>query len=224
MKKLTKILSIAIAFVCISLCFVGCSFDSKPTLSRIDIKGSIQTEYALNEALDLNGAKLMLTYSDDSQKELELTQSMVTNFNTTTAGNKTMTISYKEKTLQIDYVVNAFMVGNKRVKFGEYYQTGIYNKDQNGNLTLTEDGSYTYQDTTIRLILNSNFTGTFFQANKRGGEMVETSITWEIQVDKIVLENENDLARVLVTVSVTDNGELRIDIDTSACILSFHNA
>ena len=106
MKKITKILTFAIAFVCLSLCFAGCVFDGKPTLDSIAINGSIQTQYAKNEALNLNDAKLVLVYSDDSQKEIKILTSMVSGFDTTTAGNKTMTITYKGKTTTVNYVVS----------------------------------------------------------------------------------------------------------------------
>lgn len=75
MKKLTKILSFALAFVCLSLCFVGCSLGNNAELLSIDLSTALPSEFCLGDTLDLTGKKLILTYSDDSQKEIQLTDS-----------------------------------------------------------------------------------------------------------------------------------------------------
>lgn len=213
MRKLTKILSFAIAFVCLSLCFAGCGLDSKPTLDSIGIKGTIQTQYTINEELNLNDAKLILTYSDDTQKELDITSNMITGFDTTTVGNKTLTITYKEKTTQINYVVkNEIKVGNKMIKCGEYYQEALCNINPDGSLA-DPFKNYSYENTTLRIILNSNFTGTLYQNSEwdKGD-----AINWEVQDDKIVISGQNLEATYF---SITDNGKLRTDGNGNACIL-----
>ena len=211
-------MTFAIAFVCLSLCFVGCSFGSNPTIERIDVKGSIQTEYAINEELNLNDAKLILTYSNDSQKEIKLIASMISGFDTTTVGNKTLTVTYKEKTTQINYVVkNEIKVENKRVKFGEYFQQEEYKINQDGSLTLTNN--YAYSEAPVVLVLNNDFTGTFSQTYQE--HHIEIEITWEVKNGTIeVRSNETDITNAF---SVTDNGMLRIDFNGYASILAFHD-
>ena len=221
MKKLTKILSFAIAFVCFSLCFAGCSFNlgQKPTLESIDIKGSIQTEYAINERLNLNGAKLILTYSNDSQKELDVTASMVSGFDTTTAGNKTLTITYKEKTARVDYIVkNEYLIGNKRLKCGEYYQQEEYTIEQDGSITLKT--SYVYSNTLMRLTLNNNFEGKFLQRYSTDTPIKEFPIIWEIQDNKIVLTYTGNGSSI--NLSITSDGTLRLENETTIDIFAYH--
>lgn len=107
MKKLTKIMtSIVLAFglfACV-FSFAGCQGNEKE-LINIGLSKEIKTEYAINEKIDLNDAKLVLTYNDDSQKEMTISNDMITGFDTTTVGEKTLTISYNAKEIKVAYKV-----------------------------------------------------------------------------------------------------------------------
>ena len=107
MNKLTKIMtSIVLAFglfACV-FSFAGCQGNEKE-LINIGLSKEIKTEYAINEKIDLNDAKLVLTYNDDSQKEITISYDMITGFDTTTVGEKTLTISYNEKEIKVAYKV-----------------------------------------------------------------------------------------------------------------------
>lgn len=75
------------------------------SVSKIELIGTIKTEYKLNESLDTNNAKILVTYSNDETKQVDLTQSMIIGFYTTSTGTRTLTISYQTKTLEIEYTV-----------------------------------------------------------------------------------------------------------------------
>ena len=104
MKKYAKVLCLALAFFAGVMIFGGCSLGGKK-LESIGLSTPIQKTYRMNDLLDLGSAKLVLTYSDDSQQQIELTTNMISGFDTSTCGSKTMTISYKDKTQQINYIV-----------------------------------------------------------------------------------------------------------------------
>ena len=141
MKKSTKILTFTVAFICIiGLCAVlFFNFGQKPTLESIGIKGSIQTQYTINEELNLNDAKLILTYSDDTQKEIDITSNMITGFDTTTVGNKTLTITYNGKTAKVNYVVSELLVSAISIKssFSTDYLIGENLDISGGELLVT---------------------------------------------------------------------------------------
>ncbi len=107
MKKITKIL---LMFVLIISCFAGvvafagCKENSK-TITNIGLSKEIKTEYKLNEKLDLLDAKLVVTFNDATQSVLIITNDMISGFDTTTAGQKTLTITYQAKEIKVDYVV-----------------------------------------------------------------------------------------------------------------------
>lgn len=54
------------------------------------------------ENLDLTGGKILVTYSDESTEEVAMTAEMVTGFDNTTVGFKTLTVTYKGFTTQFE--------------------------------------------------------------------------------------------------------------------------
>ena len=103
MKRFSKALCLALVVFSVVMMFGGCSNTTR--LVNIDLSTPRKTYYKLNEALDLGTSKLVLTYSDDSQQTISITTSMISGFDSSTCGNKTMTITYKDKSKKVDYVV-----------------------------------------------------------------------------------------------------------------------
>ena len=82
MKKAINVFAkLALAIICFAgvLLVAGCN---EKELVNIGLSANIKTQYLLNENIDLNGAKLVLTYSDDSQNELVISSDMITGFDT----------------------------------------------------------------------------------------------------------------------------------------------
>ena len=123
MKKFTKVMSLVLAIFCISLCFAGCEIGASKTLKSINVaSGTIKTTYNVGEQLDLTGAKLALNYSDKSKSEIAIDLNMVTGFDSSTAGEKILTITYKEKTTTVNYTVNEVNI--------PLSTTGFYRSDE----------------------------------------------------------------------------------------------
>lgn len=66
---------------------------------------SDKINYFINEPFDSN-AKLKVTYSDGDVQEIAITEETLTGFSTSTAGNKTLTVTYEGKTTTFDYTVS----------------------------------------------------------------------------------------------------------------------
>lgn len=64
-------------------------------------------EYIEGEALDLAGGRIKVKYSDLSQKELPITEDMVSGFDNTRVGEQRLTISYLDHTFSLDISVKA---------------------------------------------------------------------------------------------------------------------
>ncbi len=62
--------------------------------------------YYVNEEFDISGAKLLITYQDEQQETIDVTSSMVGTIDMSTAGEKTITISYQEKQTTFTITVN----------------------------------------------------------------------------------------------------------------------
>lgn len=120
MKNSIKIGALAMAIAGAGLCMVGCGQEGA-TIKNMDISGNFQTEYLVGEQLYLDDAKLVLTYSDGEQKTIDVTASMIENFNTTSAGDKSLKINYNGESIDVDYKVVAsdfdYVYSNIRTNF-----------------------------------------------------------------------------------------------------------
>ena len=68
------------------------------TLESITISGPTKTEYKIGDELDLAGLVVTAHYSDGSTKVLEAKDYTVSKFDSSTAGEKTITVTYQGKT------------------------------------------------------------------------------------------------------------------------------
>ena len=80
-------------------------------ISSISIKEGMDTSYSLNE--DFKGGTLIVTYSNGDTEEINITKEMLTNFDTSSSGTKTVTLNYKDKQLNFDITINSCIVLNE---------------------------------------------------------------------------------------------------------------
>lgn len=85
------------------------------SVSKIELTKAIQTEYQINDDLNTNNAKILVTYSDNSTTQIDLDLDIISGFNTTSIGAKTLTITYEGTTINVNYNVN--------IPFGDYIVT-----------------------------------------------------------------------------------------------------
>ena len=92
--------------------------------------------YKVGETLDVTGGKIEITYEDGSKTTLDITSEMITGFNTTSKGVKTITVAYKNKTATYEILVVDNIDGLNAV-YG--------NKLSDVTLPSDEYGKYTWQ-------------------------------------------------------------------------------
>ncbi|GHU10808.1 hypothetical protein FACS1894151_10390 [Spirochaetia bacterium] len=104
MKRIMGLFSI---ISLLALLFVACNPDGggKSLVSIAVTNEPTKTTYAIGEALDLTGLVVTATYSDGSTEPVTTTNA--SDFDSTTAGNKTVTITYNEKTATFIVTVTA---------------------------------------------------------------------------------------------------------------------
>ena len=144
MKRINKVfLSLALVLVLALPMLAGCSLsdlfggNKDKEVETIEIVGTIKTQYLVNEEFDNNGAKLVVTYTDETTKELSLTKSM-TNFDSSTVGSKTLTITYNNKTTTASYRVDIVKLGvNYTYRYEGYLSNySLENEHENQNYYL----------------------------------------------------------------------------------------
>lgn len=104
MKNSIKIGALAMVVASAGLGLVGCG-QQDATLKHMGINSGFQTEYLVGEQLNLDGAELVLTYSDGEQKTINITSDMIQDFSTTAAGEKSLKVTYEGKSIDVAYKV-----------------------------------------------------------------------------------------------------------------------
>lgn len=117
-----KFLSFTAALLCVmsfGLIMASCGC-MDPKAVEIDIKdGTLDTELFVGESLNLDNVVLVVTYENDEVEEVAKNDEMqFSNVDTSSAGQKTLTISYLELTTQITITVVQPTATNIAVKAG----------------------------------------------------------------------------------------------------------
>jgi|AGTN01.1.fsa_nt_gi Bacterial Ig-like domain (group 3). len=71
------------------------------------VENSFKSDYALDEALSLSRASLLVTYSDGTTSTVKITEDMVRGFSSTAPGSGKITVSFGGKTAVFAYTVSA---------------------------------------------------------------------------------------------------------------------
>lgn len=92
----------------ISLEYVSCDAMQEKTLTGVKVQ-TVPTKVHYvqkNDALDISGGQILLTYSDGSTRIVNMTAEMVTGFDNTDLGQKTLTVSYGDfsDTFQVEII------------------------------------------------------------------------------------------------------------------------
>lgn len=81
--------------------------DRKSSVTSISLSTApTKTNYFIGEPLDVTGGKVTVTRQTGPDEIIDLTANMVTGFDSETAGTKTLTITYQEKTTTFDITVS----------------------------------------------------------------------------------------------------------------------
>lgn len=123
MKK--KILLSVVFVMILTLALVACQGD-KAAKSLSVIEG-LKTEYQVNEVPDFSGIKVLVTYNDESTKEVGYSELTITPLDTSVVGDAKITISYDGVKLDVNVTVKGSSIdsGNNVVLTGIKYQSGL---------------------------------------------------------------------------------------------------
>ncbi len=132
LKKLTKSI-LAFALIVCSFALVACKKDnnsnsetpSGKTVEKIELLTTLATSFYVGDELDIDEAKIKVTYTDQTTEEIVITSQMVSGFDTASAGEKSLTITYGSKTISVPYTVAELTITSLSVKTPfktEYYE------------------------------------------------------------------------------------------------------
>ena len=82
------------------------------TLESITVSGPTKTEYEIGDELDLTGLVVTAHYSDGSEVAVEDYE--VSGFDSSTAGEKTITVTYQDKTTTFTAVSYTHLCGYQK--------------------------------------------------------------------------------------------------------------
>lgn len=156
---------------------------AKPTVTKIEIFTSPKTAYRIGESFVEQGM-IQVTYSDNSQLLVPITSNLLTGFDTSSVGTKTVTITYVGVTTTYDITV----IGVTNMVFTEQPTTEYKKND-----TFIQKGliSVTWSDTNIESVPLTSDMLSGFDTSSVGTKTVTVnyyngSLTYDIEVSNIV--------------------------------------
>ncbi len=103
----TKVLVLILSILAVMLCITACGGrEEELSVKAIEIvKGSYPTECELDVTPNFSGIKVKVTMSDDTTKEVGYADVQISAVDTSTAGKKTVTVTYEGKTATFEITV-----------------------------------------------------------------------------------------------------------------------
>ena len=97
--------------VTVTVSYEGCTdtFDVKVienAIKSIELTTLPKVAYFVGEELDVTGAVLTVTYANGSTESVAVTDQMISGFSSETAGEKTLTVTYGEKSVEFTIIVS----------------------------------------------------------------------------------------------------------------------
>lgn len=86
---------------------VAFEYSVKTVSSIAMLNDPTKTTYNVGESLDVSGGQITVTYSDATTRTVNITTAMCSNFDSSTAGTSTVTVTYHEKTTTFDCTITA---------------------------------------------------------------------------------------------------------------------
>lgn len=85
-------------------------FDGEAVIAvKMELSGTFKTEYYIGDELDLTGLTVTIVYSDDSRKEVPLSDVTVSGFDTNMRGTQTVTLKYGALFAEIEVTVLVYV-------------------------------------------------------------------------------------------------------------------
>ncbi|MCI6189283.1 MAG: GBS Bsp-like repeat-containing protein, partial [Clostridium sp.] len=159
----------------------GRGFICERTINSIDITPPSKTTYNVGESLDLSGMKVVANYDNGVSEEIE--DYNISGY-TSTGGEKTITVSYGEKTATFNVIVKA-------------------NPVIISNFT-TNKTSPQYAGTAITLTANATGTGTLQYRFRIGDEFGNYTTIKDYSTSNTVIWNANYVGNKILCVDVKD--------------------
>ena len=105
MKK--RILILILTILTLTLCITACTGDeTDAAVKSIEIvSGSVTTQYNVGDTVDFSGIKVKVTFDDNTTKEIGYSDVQISPVDTSTAGEKTVTVTYGEITTNFKVTV-----------------------------------------------------------------------------------------------------------------------
>lgn len=160
---------------------------TKKAISSISLKSSItKATYFVGDSINLAGGKITVKYVDNSQEDIDISAEgvTVTNFNSSTIGNKTITVTYGSKSCIFTVtVIYEEKIVIKKLPTKVFYNTNDTLDLTNGTVTINKrDGT----SETISMS-NENLTISGFSSTNAGTKTVKieylnASVTFNVAV------------------------------------------
>ena len=179
------------------------------TITSISVKTNpTKTNYFVGEELSVAGGIIKVTYSNNSTKDISMSNSEVSisGYNQNTAGNQTIQVAYQEKTTSFTVVVTA--VELQSIHIGQYPDKLIYQVGESLNLTGGEIlKTYNNGMTSNVDMTDQSVTVTGFDSATAGTKTVTLTVGGKSATMEIIVNSAPDPTevRTLDSISIYSN-------------------
>lgn len=121
-----KIFIAVILVLTLMISMASCIKLGQKEVQSLKVLEGIKSEYQLNETPDLSGLKILVTYNDQTTKEIGYNDVTITdNLDTSVAGNDKIVITYEGKSVTVNVTIKAKQTPPAAVLTGIEYQSGL---------------------------------------------------------------------------------------------------
>ncbi len=211
MKKFAKIFAmIAVCFVCV-LGFTACGKPKDNPIVSAVVKSGLETTVEKDTQLETSNVVVTVTYKDKTTKDVSATDLEFSSVDTTTVGEKTMTITFKDYSFDVTITVIDSTIVSAVVKSGLITSVVKNRQLETSNVVVT----VTFADGRSADVQATDLTFSAVDTSSVGEKTLTiTCGDFSFPVTITVVEDEEELKRTIVSAVVKSGLETTIEKDT----------
>lgn len=226
MKKSILILLAVVLIGMLSLvAMTACTKEAN--IDHLEIYSAPKTTYYLGEAFDLNGAKILVVYVDNTEKLVDVSPSMISDFDSSVLGTQYIKIYYGNSSVTVMVEVVRRMVSTVELEIPPE------NYDHVQGQNLKTEGSYlvvTYTDGKVDTIPVTEDMCSGYDRDRVG----QQSVTVSAQIDGEAVTStyavnvrEREISRIEITAAPSRNvyylGDSEVDLNGGELFVTYNN-
>lgn len=227
MKKKSILIILAIVMIGTLALLTLTACENEANIDNIRVYSAPKTSYYLGEEFDLNGAKILVTYVNGQEKLIDVTSSMISDFDSSVLGTQYIKIYYGNSSVTVMVEVKRRSVATVELEIpSENYDhvQGQNLKTEGNNLIIT------YVDSRVETVPVTAEMCSGYDRDTIGQQSI--TVTYNIDGEVVtstyaVNVREREISRIEITVQPSRNiyylGDTEIDLNGGELFVTYNN-